>query len=142
MSYANYQKKIESGEAFRVDQGTEHLTFTRKSSRKNKLVFVALLIVLIIAIVFIVLYALQVAKSTPTTATDTPLTAACGPADCVLIASGQFFQHSLIFFHDADRLYMDMKCFGPLGRLLSALHLVLFVRGTYCPWLESPSRTV
>lgn len=129
MSYAKYQKKIEAGEAFRVDQGTEHLTFTRKSSRKNKLVFVALLIVLIIAIVFIVLYALQIAKSKPT-ATDAPLTAACGPADCVLIASGQFSQHSLIFFHDAVRLYLDMKCFGLSGRLLSALHLVLFVLGT------------
>lgn len=98
MSYAKYQKKIEAGEAFHIDQGTEKLTFTRKSSRKEKLLLVALLIVLVIAVVFIVLYALQVAKATPT-ATETPPTvasqpAACDPADCVRIASGQFFQHT------------------------------------------------
>ena len=101
MSYAKYQKKIEAGEAFHIDQGTEKLTFTaftRKTSRKEKLLFVLLLIVLVIAVVFIVLFALHVAKATPATkATKASPTAACSPADCVLFAAGQLFQHSLIF---------------------------------------------
>lgn len=87
MSYAKYQKKIEAGEAFHVDQETEKLTLTRKSSRKEKLLFVALLIVLAIAVVFIVLYALHVAKTTPTKATKASPTAACGTADCVFSAA-------------------------------------------------------
>lgn len=96
MSSAKYLKKIDAGEAFHIDpdNGVESLPFRRKSSRKEKLLFVALLIVLVVAVVFVVLYALQVAKATPTTATEAPPTAACGPADCVLIASGQFIQHS------------------------------------------------
>jgi len=106
MSYAKYQKKIEAGEAFHIDQGSEKLTFTRKSSRKEKLLFVALLIVLVVAVVFIVLYALQVTKPTLKTATKALPAAACNPADCVLTASGQFFQHSLLFFLDAVRIYM------------------------------------
>ena len=98
MSYAKYQKKIEAGGAFHIDQGTEHLTFTRKSSRKEKLLYLALLIILVIAVVFIVLYALQDAKATPTTAPTkvASQTAACSPADCVIIASGQFFQHTVV----------------------------------------------
>ena len=129
MSYAKYQKKIEAGDAFRIDQGTENLPFARKRSRKEKFLFVALLIVLVVAIVFIVLYALQVAKATPpTAATEAPLpTAACSPADCVLIASGQFFQHSLIFplpqlgLYPFIEFHMDLKCFGFLGRALSLI---------------------
>ena len=106
MSNANYQKKIEAGEAFHIDLGNEKMTFSRKSSRKEKLLFVALLIVVVVAVVFIVLYALQAAKATQATAAAkaTP-TAACGPADCVLIASGQFFQHSYCFFLKV-RIYM------------------------------------
>lgn len=104
MSYAKYQKKIEAGEAFHIDQGTEKLTFTRKSSRKEKLLFVALLIVLVIAVVFIVLYALNVAKATPTKATKASPTAACSPADCVLFSAGQFFQHTLNFFVNAVKI--------------------------------------
>lgn len=90
MPSAKYQKKIEAGEAFHIDQGTDKLVFTRKSSRKEKLLFVALLIVLVTAVVFIVLYALHVAKATPwpTKATKASPTAACSPADYVTFAAG------------------------------------------------------
>ena len=142
MSYAKYRKKVDAGEAFHIDQGAEKLTFTRKSSRKEKFLFVALLIVLAIAVVFIVLYALQVAKTTPTKAS---LTAACSPAECVLIAAGQFFQHSEIFslaqlgliclhkdFHvdlKCSRLYVEFK--------LPGARLIMFVRSS---WSRAVSR--
>ena len=135
MSYAKYRKKVEAGEAFHIDQGAEKVTFTRKSSRKEKFLFVALLIVLAIAVVFIVLYALQVAETTPTKAS---LTAACSPAECVLIAAGQFFQHSffpltqlgLICLH--KDFHVDLKC----SRLylefkLPGARLIMFVRSSW-----------
>ena len=109
MSSVKYMKKIDAGEAFHIDpdSGVENMTFSRKRSRKEKLLFAALFIVLVVAIVFIVLYVLQVSKSksesptTPATTTRTGTAAisptksgyassACNPADCVVIASGQF----------------------------------------------------
>ena len=140
MSYAKYQRKIEAGEAFHIDLENEKMTFTKKSSRKEKLLFVALLILLAIAVVFIILYALQVAKATPTTAAKasptaacdtnnsssksittttakTSPTAACNPADCVLFASGQFFQHSFFSLTQLGFIclhvdfYVDFNCF-------------------------------
>lgn len=110
MSTAKYTKKIDSAEAFHIDpiSGVDKVSLSRKLSRREKVLFAALLIVLVAAIVFIVLYVLQVSKSknetepsknkqeagspsTPYTATvPTAPTAApaCLPADCVFIASG------------------------------------------------------
>ncbi|KAL9970456.1 hypothetical protein ACROYT_G022832 [Oculina patagonica] len=98
MSSAKYVKKIDAGEAFHIDQdsGVDNLKFSRNRSRKEKLLFAALLIVLVLAIVFIVLYALQVSKSKSEatskaaispTASGQYANSACGPADCVLIAA-------------------------------------------------------
>lgn len=98
MSSAKYIKKIDAGEAFHIDQdnGVDSVAFSRKRSRKEKLLFAALLIVLVLAIVFIVLYALQVSKDKSEATTAAPISptasdyanSACSPADCVVIASG------------------------------------------------------
>ena len=103
MSSVKYTRKIDSPDAFHIDPviGVDKVTFSRKLSRKEKVLIAALLLALAVAVAFIVLYVLQVSKSnnevgsssthtttsTYTTRATSP-TSACLPADCVLVASG------------------------------------------------------
>lgn len=120
MASAKYVKKIDSGDAFHIEEelSESKVSFARKHSRREKLLFVVVLIAVVLAVVFIILYAKQVSKAKASTAgsegrtntegstktTDAPTKGStkttdapskgglpvCISSDCVLISSGNF----------------------------------------------------
>ena len=89
MSTVKYTKKIDSPDAFRIDPviGVDKITFSRKYSRREKVLIAAFLLALAAAVVFMTLYILQVSKSKVAPSTTTA-SACLEPADFVVIASG------------------------------------------------------
>ena len=89
MSSAKYVKKVDYGEAFHIEQeGESKVSFARKHSRREKLLFAAVVIFVVVAIVFIVLYAMQVSMNSANSSQNK--LAVCLSTDCVLISSGKF----------------------------------------------------
>ena len=99
MSAAKYVKKLDAGEAFHIDQDVDRkVSFARKHSRREKLLFAALVIFIAVAVAFIVLYVKQIStenkvdaggKEIQTKPSSKPSSKSCLSPDCVLISSGK-----------------------------------------------------
>ena len=99
MASAKYVKKVESGDAFPYEQGKDSIGFVgKRRSRIEKLLAVAVVVILIVAVVFIALYAREVnrnktlrrtsnAKESSTSA-PTASASICLTQHCVTTASG------------------------------------------------------
>lgn len=99
MSEVKYMKKIDSaGQGIRIQQGipNEQLTFGRKHSRREKVLFAALLIVSVAASAFLFLYCLQVYYKATTDQQggqrnpSRKSCSVCFSSGCIFSASGQF----------------------------------------------------
>lgn len=105
MASAKYVKKVNYGEAFHFDQETDRkVTFSRKPSRREKLLCGALVVFAAAAIALSVLYAMQILKKDDkanafnadkedtTSAPSKGESGVCMSSDCVLFSSGKFIQ--------------------------------------------------
>lgn len=96
MAEVKYIKKIDSGDqGARIQQGiqNEQVTFGRKHSRREKVLFVALFIVSMAAIAFILLYCLQVftdKQGNQRNLSRKTCSVSCLSSGCIFSASGQF----------------------------------------------------
>lgn len=92
-----YIKKVDYGDSVSVAGQESNLTFSRKHSRRGKLVLAALLISVIVAVVFIALYVYEITKRTH----EEKRPKSCTSPDCVQISSGWviFFFFNLKLFN-------------------------------------------
>ena len=79
-----YIKKVDYGDSVIVAGQESNVTFSRKHSRRGKLVLAALLISVIVAVVFIALYVYEITKRTH----EEKRPKSCTSPDCVQISSG------------------------------------------------------
>lgn len=78
-----YIKKVDYGDSVSVAGQESNVTFSRKHSRRGKLVLAALLISVIVAVVFIALYVYEITKRTH----EEKRPKSCTSPDCVQISS-------------------------------------------------------
>lgn len=84
MSDRKYVKKVHHGDTLSVAEQESNVTFSRKHSRREKLVFAALLISVIVAVVFIALYMNEITKRKH----EEKRLETCTSPDCVQVSSG------------------------------------------------------
>lgn len=95
MSSVKYVKKFDAGEAFHIDQDFDSkVSFARKHSRREKLLFAVLVTFIAVAVAFIVLYVKQISTEDKVDAggrgtQSKPSSKSCLSPDCVLISSGK-----------------------------------------------------
>ena len=105
MASAKYVKKVDYGEAFYIDQEADkRVTFSRRSSRREKFLCGALVVFAATAIALSILYAMQIlkkdekdnavnaGKEDTTSAPSKGESSVCMSSDCVLFSSGKSIQ--------------------------------------------------